>query len=466
MEASSLVGRMTRGPIRRAPAPVKFEALEATFARSLSYFAQRIIGAEFELLVIDGRGRAAPLRDVQAVFADLAERGWKALFDSESHERIGAARAKPIFDFRTQVGFDTGYPILEIALAPRATLGEIDDDYDGMLDLLLPLLHRRGLRLLSYGIQPLTAPSFRLLAPRPRYRFFVRRYGSTQANMTIIAATQSNVNALDARELVQSLNVMLALVPVQNALFENSPVWEGKTDSRYRSIRPMFWYGRNEPWRVGMPPAPFSSLEDYLRRIWELETFLVQRGDRTYEVEGNPPFHRYLEYGGVGRDVNTGRRIELEPTREDIQQHNGFVWWDSRVQTPPRSVYLENRVASAQPPGEELTVLAFHLGLVESANEAAAILEDYSWEDLRAARLSALTHTLGGKIGRRPIAALARQMVDVAHAGLAARGLGEERYLEPLYERIDKRESPADRTIKIFRKEGLEGLLRATELRR
>ena len=466
MEAISPAGRSMLGAMRRARPPVKFETLEATFARSLSYFARRIIGAEFELLVVDTRGRAAALGEVQSVFADLGEHGWKTDVDSESRELIGAVRPKAIFGFHTHVGFDTGYPILEIALAPRETLGEIEDDYDAVLDQLLPLLHGRGLRLLSYGIQPITPPSFRLLAPRPRYRFFVRRYGSTHANMTIIAATQSNVNALDGRELVQSLNVMLALVPVQNALFENSPVWEGKTDSRYRSIRPMFWYGRNEPWRVGMPPAPFASLEDYLRRIWELETFLVQRGGRTYEVEGNPPFHRYLQYGGNGRDVNTGRRIELEPNREDVERHNGFVWWDSRIQTPPRSVYLENRVASAQPPGEELSVLAFHLGLVESASEAAAILDRYSWDDLRAARLSALTHTLKGKIGRRPIAVLAREMVDVARGGLVARGLGEERYLEPLYERIDKRESPADRTIKIFRKEGIEGLLRATELRR
>ena len=43
---------------------------------------------------------------------------------------------------------------------------------------------------------------------------------------------------------------------------------------------------------------------------------------------------------------------------------------------------------------------------------------------------------------------LLRQIVDLAQDGLRERGLGEEKYLTPLYERIEKRECPAEYMLK------------------
>ncbi|MEZ4581536.1 MAG: hypothetical protein R3A10_07850 [Caldilineaceae bacterium] len=77
---------------------------------------------------------------------------------------------------------------------------------------------------------------------------------------------------------------------------------------------------------------------------------------------------------------------------------------------------------------------------------------------LSATRLPALAIRHGLRAPQPAVDFLPR-IVDMAHAGLEARGFGEEQLLEPLYNRLARRMNPAQRIRAIYRTDGLRGLV-------
>lgn len=448
---------------------VKFDLpIEEQFIKSLKYSHKRMVGVEVELIAIKKTGRAASWELIQKIFKDFVDKDWEEVRDGKRGPIIGVKNKKKKNNWYDYILTDTGYCLLEIITAPREDLHQVNKRYEEIKNKLVRIAKMQGVYILAYGIQPVTSPSFKLLTPRKRYTFFRRisKPHSYQAGTTIIAAGQSNINLRDKEEALRAFNLLSATVPVQTALFANSPIWKGKVHPKYKVIRSVFWRGKYDPWRVGMPPRPFRSLDDYFRHVWSLETFLVRRNEKYYEVINKPQFMFYLEYGGKGRAVDSKSKklIRLKPERKDIDLHNTFVWWDSRLKTTTRTVYLENRDCATQPPKEQMSVFAFHLGLVENLDKLGRYMSKFHYNDLRNARYEALTKTLKAQVKNIPISEIAKRLVKISKEGLIKRGFKEEKYLEPLYERIETKMSPADKMIKIFKRGGINSLIRYNRL--
>ncbi len=443
--------------------------IEEKFIKSLKYSQKRMIGIEVELVAIKKNGRAVSWEDVQNIFRDFIDKDWEAVHDGKNGPIVGVKNKKQKNNWFDYILTDNGFCLLEIITAPRENLNDVYIRFEEIKKKLVNIAKKNNVYILSYGIQPITPPSFKLLTPRKRYVFF-RKIANPhvyQSGTTIIAAEQTNINLRSKEEAARVFNALSATVPIQTALFANSPIWSGKVHPKYKVIRAIFWRGKYDPWRVGMPPRPFRNLEDYFRHIWSLETFLVKRGDdKYYEVLKKPQFMFYLEYGGKGKLVGdkNAKIVNLKPERSDIDLHNTFVWWDNRLKTTTKTVYIENRDCATQPPKEEMTVFAFHLGIVENVAKVEKILSKYHYSDLRNARYEALTKALKAKIGDEPITDLAQKLVEAAREGLKKRGMGEEKFLIPLFERIKAKESPADKMIKIYKKGGIEAVIRYNRL--
>jgi hypothetical protein len=67
----------------------------------------------------------------------------------------------------------------------------------------------------------------------------------------------------------------------------------------------------------------------------------------------------------------------------------------------------------------------------------------------------------------RPNRALAflESIVGMADFALRERGFGEERFLAPLFKRLDRRMNPAQRIRTLYRTDGLNGLLNYASIR-
>jgi len=148
--------------------------------------------------------------------------------------------------------------------------------------------------------------------------------------------------------------------------------------------------------------------------------------------------------------------MAIEKQIEDLDQHFTFFWHNARLS---RYYTLENRMNDQQPPEEILSVPALTLGIMENLEEGVRLMNEYPWEMLQEARIEAARSGLEATVRGKPVSDISRELVQIAARGLEKRGLGEEKYLSPLWIRLDEKICPADRAADIFTREGPEGLV-------
>ena len=144
----------------------------------------------------------------------------------------------------------------------------------------------------------------------------------------------------------------------------------------------------------------------------------------------------YLENGEI-------HSVEFQPKPEDIAYLRTFKFGDLTYRGT-----IEFRSACCQPISDVMTVSAFHLGLVNKTSELAEISKNdtvlyhkgYNAAELRKQLVKG---RLPAYIDENGLYALAKSVLDLCREGLEERGFGEEIYLSPLYERIEKRTNPA-----------------------
>jgi len=430
----------------------------------------RRIGAELKFPLVDENGEAAPREAVDALWSFLAENGWSPVIDKLTDRVIGARKPGPQND--TLASCETGYCKTEFSMAHVANLVELRDVVDELCDTLWAFSGREGVCFLGYGIQPKTPPSRQLLMKKARTAFWGQvlrsnnrmdpEEGDDVHLFTINATSQVHVDVSE-EEAIRAVNVFNGLSGAQIALTADSSVWQGQVDPEFKCVCEMFWDwwqpGSN---RVGVPGRPFRDMADYVQTVARMQPIYVQRDGEPIGIMHHKSFATYYQPGqpSMGTDVR-GREVALDPTADDIDQHGTFYWYNARIS---RYYTLENRVNDQQPPGALLCVPALTLGLMEALSEAEAILKSYAWADLRAARVAACRDGLDAVAGQAAVGEIARRLLGAAHQGLRKRGLGEERFLEPLWERLQKRRCPADDATDVFQEGGMEALVRDRSL--
>ncbi|MCL4393914.1 MAG: hypothetical protein M1482_03745, partial [Chloroflexi bacterium] len=70
-----------------------------------------------------------------------------------------------------------------------------------------------------------------------------------------------------------------------------------------------------------------------------------------------------------------------------------------------------------------------------------------------------------GLAAKEPVPGLVRTLVQIAESGLARRGRGEERLLEPVWRRIERRQSPGLRARQQLERGGIDALIGLSRFR-
>ena len=99
-----------------------------------------------------------------------------------------------------------------------------------------------------------------------------------------------------------------------------------------------------------------------------------------------------------------------------------------------------------------MTVAAFHLGLKDKIDELEELINSdttlyhkgYTAGELRKLLIQ---KDIPSFIDRDQLCMLTKNILDVSKAGLEERHLGEEVFLKPLYERVQKRTNPGKQII-------------------
>lgn len=370
--------------------------------------------------------------------------------------------------FGTAVTTDMGVSTLEARVGPVADLHLLDKRVTALVTDLSAMLGAGRCRLLGYGMQPAAGIGDIPMSPGERYRqlnngSMPAHDGTRWGELLCLSASSQvhvDVSVAEAASVTGALNRTAAL---RIALMANSP-WSARLPGAGQARRELFWdqaYA-NRPRRWGILP-PSETLAEHARRLLTTEAYLASRGGRVLRIEETASWADLLRAGRpvAAWDVDGARHL-LRPRVTDPLEHLGAIWSCTRLS--PEYGTVEDRVACAQPPGEQTANAALILGLVECAGELRALADALplgSWID---ARVDACCRGLSARVGTVPVVALAEQLLAIAERGLSARGLAEEQFLDPLRERLTRRENPATRLLAVPAAERLPWLLEQAAL--
>jgi glutamate--cysteine ligase len=137
-----------------------------------------------------------------------------------------------------------------------------------------------------------------------------------------------------------------------------------------------------------------------------------------------------------------------KPTLSDWADHMTTVFPEARVKK-----YIEMRGADAGDRAHLLALPAFWTGLMydQTALDAAwDLVKGFDAATREGLRVAASVAALQGEANGVKLIDLARAAVALSQAGLAARGMGEERLLAPLVQNLASGEVQADRWLKLY----------------
>ena len=302
-----------------------------------------------------------------------------------------------------------------------------------------------GVRFMGIGAPPEWRHEEMPVMPKGRYRLmtdYMGRVGTHGTQMMYRTSTvQVNLDYGSEADMVKKLRVALALQPVATALFASSPFFEGRKNG-HKSWRSRIWRDLDAS-RTGMLPFAFDDgmgFQRYVDWVLDVPMYFVYRDGRYVNALGQS-FRAFLN----------GELPALpgeKPTLSDWADHLTTVFPEARVKK-----YIEMRGADAGDRAHLVALPAFWTGLMydQAALDAAwDLVRGFDAETREGLRVAASVSALQGEAAGVKLIDLARATVALAQAGLAARGLGEERHLAPLMESLATGKVQADRWLERF----------------
>ena len=244
----------------------------------------------------------------------------------------------------------------------------------------------------------------------------------------------------------QVINTFNQLEPIKALLFSNSVLLHENED--LLCCRDMLWenstHGIN-PHNVGMYDCEINTVDDLLNYISTTSIYCVERNGKYLNFKPVNLLEYFNTETLTGEYLENGEicSMEFHPEPEDIIYLRTFKTEDLTFRGT-----VEFRSACCQPISDVMTVAAFHIGLLDKTDELMELIKNdrslynngYNAVELRRRLVCRVKPAF---IDIDGLYALAEQILDLCRQGLIERGYGEEIYLSPLYERVEKRTNPA-----------------------
>ncbi len=342
---------------------------------------------------------------------------------------------------------------LELSGAPLETIHETCDEVNAHLRDVKDIADKIGVGFIGLGAAPVWRHEDMPLMPKGRYKLmdsYMQEVGTMGTTMMRRTCTvQVNLDFSSESDMVQKMRVALALQPVANALFANSPFLDGKPNG-VKSTRGLVWRNLDAA-RTGMLPFVFDEgfgFEAWVQYALDVPMYFVYRNGE------------YINALGMSfRDFLKGELPALPgetPTLSDWADHLTTIFPEARVKK-----FIEMRGADGGPWRRLCALPAFWVGLTydQSALDAAwDLVKGWDAETREELRAAAAEHGLQARVGGINMHELAREVVAISESGLKARarpGAGglvpdETHFLNALKDSLESGKVPADELLERY----------------
>jgi glutamate--cysteine ligase len=342
----------------------------------------------------------------------------------------------------------------ELSGAPLEHIHQTCTEVGSHLAQLREVAGELGIAFLGLGASPKWSMDETPIMPKGRYkimRAYMGKVGRLGREMMFRTCTvQTNLDFGSEADMVKKFRVGLALQPVANALFANSPFMEGRTNG-FLSYRGHVWTD-TDPDRTGMLPFVFEdgmSFERYAQYALDVPMYFVYRDGKYIDASGQS-FRAFMN-GKL--PALPGER----PTLKDWEDHLTTIFPEVRLKT-----FLEVRGADSGPWSRLCALPAFWAGIFycDAALEAAwSLVKSWTAEDRESLRRA--TPALGLKAPIRGATAreIAQAALAISRQGLKSRarlndaGDDETHFLSELDDIAHTGVTPAERLLERYHTE-------------
>lgn len=339
---------------------------------------------------------------------------------------------------------------LELSGAPLETIHQTCDEVNEHLREVKHVADKIGARFIGLGAAPIWTHEQMPVMPKGRYKLmtdYMGRVGTHGTQMMYRTCTvQVNLDFGSEADMVQKFRVALALQPVATALFANSPFFEGKPNG-HQSWRSRIWRSLDDA-RTGTLPFVFEDgmgFERYVDYALDVPMYFVYRDGKYVDALGQS-----------FRDFLKGELPALpgeKPTLSDWADHLTTIFPEARIKK-----FMEMRGADGGPWRQICALPALWVGLMYDQNALDAawdLCKNWTLEQREALRVAASVDGVNAKVEGIDMRQLARQVLDLSHAGLTARaktGAGgmlkdETHFLNSLQDIVETGITPASELL-------------------
>lgn len=416
---------------------------------------EKYIGVEIEIPIVNLSKKAVDFEAVHEITRRFISHFEFSVVGTDDEGNIFSAQSPEIGDI---LSYDCSYNNLELSFGREQNLFIIQKRFSEYYDFLQNQFKEYNYTLTGMGVNPYRNYNHNVPIPNGRYRMLFHHLNSYKKYIdlpmhfhrypeygTFSSASQVQLD-VEYDKLALTLNTFSSLEPIKALLFSNS-VLLGE-DETTLCCRDMFWenstHGIN-PHNVGMYDCEFESVDDILSYIETTSIYCVEREGKYINFAPIRLDEYFNRKAVTGEYFDNGiyRKIEIEPRFEDLEYLRTFKFIDLTFRGT-----VEFRSVCCQPIRDSLCVAAFHVGLMDRLEELSALLESdrviyhhgYNSGELRKILIK---RDLPEFIDKDKLYSLAKQVVDLAYDGLVNRNQGEEKLLEPLYQRISAKTNPA-----------------------
>ena len=402
------------------------------------------VGIELEYPVVNLSGNATDVSLTKQLLIYLIDNfGFKADkfdFDNNPIQLIDKASGDMIL-------FEVSYNTIEFAFAKASRIAEVEERLDTYLSMIQPYLRNHNHELQGWGVNPNWAKNDNSPVKSPRYEMLMDFLELSKAKNnpffhnypeygSFICGSQVQLDVSKISYL-RVLNAFNQIEGPKAVLFANSEFWGSDWDLAIS--RDVFWensmHGVFEE-NAGIFPRVFKNEDDYFSYLSETAIFTAKRAEETYYFE---PIRAkdYLNKSAIQAWSIHGKEVSIKPSEDDFKTHRSYQFQDLTTRGT-----IEFRSVCTQPFSATFAPAAFHLGLLVNLERLENILKEspffeaFDFDYPRIRRLFSKKDISDTDL--KLIFPLTEALLVCAEDGLKSRGFGEEVYLAPLREKLDR----------------------------
>ena len=327
---------------------------------------------------------------------------------------------------------------VELSLKPENTIFDVRNKVNSLDKKLKPVLDKFGIKLLNYGVSPLSTNKSISLIPKRRYKLMAKYLWGILSDVMMreTAGIQCCIDFNSEEDAAEKFCIANKLSPFMTAMFANSPV-RGGVDTGYKSFRALSWLNTDNDrcGFVGQIDENFS-FEEYINYVLECPMIFINRGSDVIPINGRINFNQFMQNGFEGFDAEI----------EDFELQANLYFPEVRMRN-----FLELRNHDCVGNNLQYSILAIYKGILYNRTSIAEIKElfkDFEYRDFFELRYNVPKSALNSKIGSYLVKDIVKEILYIAEKSLIEFDIGEEKFLEPVKELALNGLCPADIIVK------------------